>query len=81
MCGENYLDGGLSGDAGPSCPIILVKWILNGDNRILLDEFLVQGGQLVCREPLGLVGVGVLEVQIVLAFPESVDRKQILKVN
>lgn len=63
------LDGGGTGQVGPGLPVVLVEGILNGDNGEVLDELLVHVGQLVGRQPLGLVALGVLEVQIVLAIP------------
>lgn len=46
----------------PGLPVILSEWILDGDNWVLLGELLVEISQLLVGEPLGWVGVRVLEV-------------------
>lgn len=51
--------------------MVLVKRVLNADDRELLHEALVDVCQLVHVHPLALVGAGVLEVQVVLSFPVS----------
>ncbi len=45
----------------------LVKGILNGDDWSILNESLVHFAKLLGRDPVSWVGVGVLEVQVVLA--------------
>ena len=50
----------------PSLPIILGKRILDTDNGILGRQGLVLIGQLLIRNPLGRIAVGILEIEIVL---------------
>ena len=45
----------------------MVKWIFDGDNRILVYQLEVVVSELLPSQPLGRVRVGVLEVEIVLA--------------
>ena len=45
----------------------LVKGILNGDDRSILDESVIHLAKLLRRNPVGRVRLGVLEVEIVLA--------------
>ena len=61
------LNATLGGEVGPSLPIILVEWILDGDDGVLLDVPEVQISELDAGEPLRRVGIGVLEVKVVLA--------------
>lgn len=63
------LDGGVGGDLAPCLPVVLVEGILDRGDGELLDELLVQRFQLVAVQPQALVGVGVLEVKVVLLFP------------
>ena len=45
----------------------LVENVLNGDDGELVSDLLVETGKLLSGEPLGGIGLGVLEVKIVLA--------------
>ena len=57
----NDLDAGRLVQVGPSLPVVLVEGVLDGDNVVLLDVALVDVTELLSGEPLGLVGVGVLD--------------------
>lgn len=46
----------------------LVKGILNGDDGGILDETLIHLAQLLGGDPVGGVGLGVLEIQIILSL-------------
>ena len=60
------LESGRGGhELAPVVPVVLVEGVLDGDDGIVLDEGLVESGELVAVDPLALVGGGVLEVQIV----------------
>lgn len=50
----------------PGLPVILSEGVLNGDNGVLLGEGLVELSELLVGEPLALVALGVLEVEVVL---------------
>ena len=52
----------------PGFPVVLVEWVLNRRDRVLLEVALVDVGELSTRDPLAWVRVGVLEVQVVLAL-------------
>ncbi|GMT15290.1 hypothetical protein PFISCL1PPCAC_6587, partial [Pristionchus fissidentatus] len=65
---SDLLDRGRAHQLAPVLPVVLVEAVLDGDDRVLLDERLVEGGELVSRQPLGRIGGGVLEVEIVLAL-------------
>lgn len=62
---DNLEVGGLV-EVAPGLPVVLSEGVLDGDNGVLGSQRLVEIGQLLVGEPLGGVGVGVLEVQIVL---------------
>lgn len=53
---------------GPGLPVVLVEGVLDGNDRVLLDVAHVEISQLNTGDPLGGVGVGVFEVQVVLAI-------------
>lgn len=55
--------------------MVLVKGIFNGHHREFLDELHVQVSQFLTRQPLALVRVRVLEVQVVLSIPEDTRKK------
>lgn len=61
------LDVSVGGEVGPSLPVVLVEGVLDGDDVVLLDVAEVDLGELLAGDPLGGVGVGVLEGQVVLA--------------
>ena len=61
----------------PSLPIILVEGILDGDDRVFLDVGEVEISELGARNPLLGVGVGVLEVKVVLAVPVELGRSDV----
>ena len=62
------LDATFLGEVNPSLPIILVEGILDGDDGILLDVADVEVSELDTSEPLGRVGIGILEVEIIFAI-------------
>lgn len=62
---DNLEVGGLV-EVAPGLPVVLSEGVLDGDNGVLGSQGLVEIGQLLVGEPLGGVGVGVLEVQVVL---------------
>lgn len=47
----------------PSVKVILVEGVLDGADVVLLGVAVVERGELLTGEPLGRVGVGVLENQ------------------
>lgn len=55
------LNLGCLGEVRPSLPIVLVKGIFDGTDRVLLHIGVVQGSELLTRDPLGGVRVGVLK--------------------
>ena len=46
----------------PAGPVVLIKGILDADNRVVLDEAAVQIRELLTRQPLGRVRLGVLSI-------------------
>ena len=62
------LDATIGGEVSPSLPIILVEGVLNGDDGVLLDVADVEVGELNAGEPFCGVGIGVLEVEVILAI-------------
>ncbi|KAI6759168.1 hypothetical protein HG531_013929 [Fusarium graminearum] len=54
------------GEVAPSLPVVLSEGVLDGDDGVLLAELRVHVGELLVGDPLGGVGLGVLEVEIVL---------------
>lgn len=58
---ETHLDLGVLGEVAPRLPVVLVERVLDRDDVVLLDELVVELGELLAREPLGRVRVGVLE--------------------
>merc|ERR1719187_2138602 len=62
---------------GISSPVILVKRILNGHNREVLDKALVHLQQRVGADPVGLLGVWVLEVKIIFSILEELTGSNI----
>jgi hypothetical protein len=64
----NNLDTTFGGEVSPSLPVILVEGILDGDDGVLLDVAEVEVGKFDTGEPLRRVGIGVLEVEVVLAI-------------
>lgn len=71
------LDVGGAGQVGPGRPVILVKGILDRDNGVVGNELLVESSELLAGQVLGLVRVGVLEVEIVLAVVEELGGSNI----
>ena len=53
---------------GPRLPVVLVEGVLDRDDGVLRDVREVEVGELDTRDPLRWVGVGVLEVKVVLAL-------------
>ena len=64
--------GGLV-EVAPGLPVVLSEGVLNADNGVLGSQGLVEVSQLLVGEPLGLVAVGVLEVQVVLLLLDLVE--------
>lgn len=62
---DNLEVGGLV-EVAPGLPVVLSEGVLNADNGVLGSQGLVEVSKLLVGEPLGLVAVGVLEVQVVL---------------
>ena len=60
---DNLDLGGLV-EVGPSLPIVLCEWVLDGANVVLLTVAVVKSGELLSGEPLGRVRVGVLKSQL-----------------
>ena len=61
------LDAALLREVSPRLPVILVEGILDRHDRVLLDIAEVEVRELLAGDPLRGVGVGVLEVEVVLA--------------
>jgi uncharacterized membrane protein YiaA len=51
--------------------MVLIKWIFNRHNREILDEFQVEVCQLLSINPLALICVGVLEIQVIFPFSDG----------
>ncbi|TQS33385.1 hypothetical protein Golomagni_06272, partial [Golovinomyces magnicellulatus] len=67
-------DAGVGAQVRPRLPVVLVEGVLDRGDRVLLDEAEVDVGELLAREPLGRVRVGVLEVEVVLALLVELGR-------
>merc|ERR1719282_1665852 len=50
----------------PGLPVLLSEWVLNGDDGVLGSQVLVLLSELLVGDPLALVRVRVLEVEVVL---------------
>lgn len=64
--------GGLV-EVRPGLPVVLSEGVLDGDDGVLLGEGLVELSELLVGEPLALVGLGVLEVKVVLLLVDLVE--------
>src|SRR5690606_24475095 len=71
------LDSALGGEVGPGLPVILIEGVLDGDNGVLLNVGEVEIGEFLASDPLGGIGVGVLEVEVVLAVLVELGRGNI----
>lgn len=71
------LDATVGVEVGPSFPVILIEWIFNGYNGVFLDVAEVEVGEFNTRDPLGWVGVRVLEVKIVFSLLVEFGRRDI----
>merc|ERR1719411_833419 len=71
------LDRGVGGELGVTLPVILVKGVLDGEDRVVLDEALVHLGQLVAGDPVLRLALGVLEVEVVLAVLAELARSDV----
>jgi hypothetical protein len=60
-------------EVAPGLPVVLSEGVLDGDNGVLGSELLVLVGKLLVGDPLALVGVGVLEVKVVLLLVGLVE--------
>ena len=60
-------------EVAPSLPVVLSEGILNADNGVLRGKRLVQVGELLIGEPLALVGVRVLEVEVVFLLVSLIE--------
>lgn len=58
---SDNLDLGRLVEVGPSLPVVLCEWVLDGADVVLLAVTVVESGKLLTGEPLGRVGVGVLQ--------------------
>ena len=62
------MDPALLGEVCPGLPVVLIEGVLDGDDRVLLDETNVKVSELLAGNPLGGVRVGVLKVQVIFAL-------------
>jgi hypothetical protein len=69
---DNLEVGGLV-EVAPGLPVVLGEGVLDGDNGVLGGELLVLVGKLLVSDPLALIGVGVLEVKVVLLLVGFVE--------
>lgn len=69
---DNLEVGGLV-EVRPGLPVVLSEGVLDGDDGVLGSEGLVEVGKLLVGEPLGGVGVRVLEVKVVLLGIDLVE--------
>jgi hypothetical protein len=60
-------------EVAPGLPVVLGEGVLDGDDGVLGSELLVLVGKLLVGDPLGLIGVGVLEVKVVLLLVGLVE--------
>lgn len=65
------LDLGRLVEVGPGIPVVLGEGVLDGANVVLLAVAVVQVGELLSGEPLGRVGVGVLNCQLLQTHEEG----------
>ena len=63
----------LLGEVRPGLPVILGEWVLDGDNWVLGGQIGVHLGELLVGDPLALVRLWVLEVQVVLLLVDLVE--------
>jgi hypothetical protein len=52
----------------PRLPIILIKWILDTDDRVFLDITQVEISKFNARNPLARIRVRVLEIKVIFAI-------------
>ena len=64
----NDLDAAVGGEVRPRLPVILVEGVFDRDDGVLFDVTKVEVRELLSGNPLGRVGVGVLEVKIILSI-------------
>lgn len=69
---DNLEVGGLV-EVRPGLPVVLSEGVLDGDDGVLGSKGLVKVGKLLVGEPLGGVGLGVLEVEVVLLLLDLVE--------
>lgn len=69
---DNLEVGGLV-EVRPGLPVVLSEGVLDGDDGVLGSKGLVEVGKLLVGEPLGGVGFGVLEVEVVLLLLDLVE--------
>ena len=72
---RNYLDAGFGSEFSPRVPVVLIEGIFDGNDGKFFDELLVEIGQLLVFDESGGVWRGILEVQVVFAFPTIVSNK------
>lgn len=68
---------GVLGKVSPRLPVVLVEGVLDRDDRVLGNHLVVLSGELLSRDPLGRVRLGVLEVEVVLALLVELGRGNI----
>merc|ERR1740128_264042 len=68
---SNNLDAGFGSEFSPRVPVVLIEGIFDGNDGKFFDELLVEIGQLLVFDESGGVWRGILEVQVVFAFPEK----------
>jgi hypothetical protein len=69
---DNLEVGGLV-EVAPGLPVVLGEGVLDRNNGVLGGELLVLVGKLLVSHPLALIGVGVLEVKVVLLLVGFVE--------
>jgi hypothetical protein len=69
---DNLEVGGLV-EVAPGLPVVLGEGVLDRNNGVLGGELLVLVGKLLVSDPLALIGVGVLEVKVVLLLVGFVE--------
>jgi len=62
---------------GPCLPVILVEWVLDRDNGVLLNVTDVEVREIHASNPLGRIRIRVLEVKIVLSFLVKLGRSNV----
>ena len=69
----NNLEIGSLEEVDPRIPVVLGEWVLDGNDRVLFGELLVEIGQLLVTQPLGRVGVGILQILLERVVRDPLD--------